>query len=144
MELPEYSERNVREFMKPIENAGYASLPHDNSTGKLETQLKSYLLFAFQEQSLERVMGVWYGEDLEVSNFTLSINTAIDRNPIEFVFKGKFDPKYDNPAQLSGLQIKRGDYTEFYRYDPNSKLPEPKDVYKASMKTVQKKINQVS
>ncbi|MCS3801009.1 hypothetical protein [Niastella sp. OAS944] len=139
MELPEFIERNVTEFMKPIQDAGYTNLPREKSTGSLEAQLKSYLLFAFHEQARDRVSMVWYGEDLENSNFSLTITTTFNSDPIQFTFKGKFDPKYEYPAELSGLQVSKGDHNAFYPYSRNGKLPEPKDVYQASIQPLQMK-----
>jgi hypothetical protein len=128
MDLPEFIERNFREFMRPIQDAGYTSLLYEKSTGSLETQLKSYLLFAFRD-----------GGSLETSNFRLTIDTVVNREPIQFAFKGKFDPKYENPAQFSGLQVSKADHTAFYPYSPSGQLPSPEEVYQASIQPLQKK-----
>ncbi|WP_207510441.1 hypothetical protein [Longitalea luteola] len=141
MDLPEIIERNVHEFMKPIRDAGYTKLVYEKSMGSIETQLKSYLLFAFQEQSSERDIMIWYGGGLEASDFCLSLKTKIHNDPIEFGFKGKFDPKYEMPALFHGLQVSKGSYSAYYPNHPNNALPTPDDAYEKSIQTVPIKVN---
>ena len=122
-------DREVEYLIKPIQDAGYTSLPYDKTMESLEDQLRSRLKDA--------IVKLLEGGP-STSNFSIGLKTIVRDKPVQFLFKVMCDTQSRQPIFLSGMEVKAGRAREYHLFEPSRTFPSPVEAFD-SLRRVQLK-----